>query len=138
MTAAKPPFTATLTQNQSIAGKKSQCGLASGSGWPKRGKPSIALRILFNPSHTVRMAAKCPAKAIAVWSGAVIKIAVVPDFVHLLLKSSKCFIQATGAQFFAWRMSRGQNVELVGDCGQQRFRFPPHVIEEPWLYSMPA
>ena len=36
-----------------------------------------------------------------------------------VLKSSKCFIQATGAQFFARRTSRGQNVELVGDCGQQ-------------------
>jgi hypothetical protein len=69
MTAAKPPFTATRTQNQSIAGKRSQCGLASGSGWPKRGSPSIALRILFNSSHTVRMAVQCPAKAIAAWSG---------------------------------------------------------------------
>jgi hypothetical protein len=34
MTAAMLPFTATRTQNQSIAGKRSQCCLASGRGWP--------------------------------------------------------------------------------------------------------
>jgi hypothetical protein len=38
----------TFTQNQSIEGKKSQCDLAAGNDWLKRGKPSIALRILFN------------------------------------------------------------------------------------------
>ena len=63
---------------------------------------------------------------------------VVPDFIDLLLKSGKCFIQVTGGRFFAWRTGRGQNVELVRDGGQQRFRFLPQVIEEPWLYSMPA
>jgi hypothetical protein len=73
ITAAKPPFAPTFTQNQSIAGRKSHCGLATGRGWPKRGKPSIALRILFNSSHTERIAATCPAKAIAVWTGAAIK-----------------------------------------------------------------
>src|ERR1700719_1745349 len=66
ITAARPPFIPTLTQNQSIVGRKSQCGLAWGNGWPKRCNPSIALRILFNSSHTERMAPKCPAKAIAV------------------------------------------------------------------------
>jgi hypothetical protein len=53
ITAAKPAFIPTFTQNQSIEGKKSQCDLASGNGWLKRGKPSIALRILFDSSHSV-------------------------------------------------------------------------------------
>src|ERR1700752_4130302 len=74
MTAAKPPFIPIFTQNQSIVGRKSQCGLAWGSGWPKRGRLSVALRILFNSSHTERMAEKCPARAIAVGSGAAIKM----------------------------------------------------------------
>ena len=77
------------------------------------------------------MAAICPAKAIAVWSGAR-RNTVGPDFIDLLLKSGKCFIQATGGQFFAWRTGRGQNVELVGDGGEPILPFLPQVIEEPW------
>src|SRR5260370_36858092 len=62
ITAAKPPFTPTFAQNQSIVGSKSQWGLASGSGCLRRGDPSTPLRKLFNSSRSERTAGKCPKK----------------------------------------------------------------------------
>ena len=45
MTAVRPPLIATLTQNQSGAGKTSLFALgANGNGWPTRGNPAIARR----------------------------------------------------------------------------------------------
>ena len=45
MTAVRPPLIATLTQNQSGAGKASLFAWgANGNGWPTRGNPAIARR----------------------------------------------------------------------------------------------
>ena len=84
ISAAKPPFIPAFTQNQSIAGRMSQCRFSdcakhsraaaadesSGESRPKlRGKPSTAARTSFNSSRTHRSRANSPAKSSAVPSG---------------------------------------------------------------------
>src|SRR6202048_144493 len=92
-TAARPPFIPILTQNQSIAGTTSPCGLASGSGWPTRGNPSIAPRILFSSSRSDRRAAKGPAKARALSTEGTGNRPRFAEFVYLCLKRPIGFIE---------------------------------------------
>src|SRR5258707_6595624 len=119
-------------------GEKIPVCFSSGIGCPKRGKPAIALRRLFNSSRNERSTASSPPISIAVCSGALCNIPCPRIWLNFRLERSKYFIQETGWQFFAWRDRAGQNVELVADRSEQRFHFGVHVVEKPCLSSVPA